>query len=87
MTDNTTNVEIDTEQLAEYIRQYRETDDREQQRELENRVLAETVWRTPTEPAKDEFSFSQRELEIIHDELPEDALEARRLLRRGLLDF
>ena len=86
MTDDTPTVEIDTEQLAEYIHQYRETDDREKQRELENQVLAETVWQTLSEPEKDEFTFSQRELEIIGNKLPEDALEARRLLRRGFVD-
>jgi len=88
MTENTDNSQIDTEQLAECMEQYREADSRERKREIENRVLAETVWRTrsqaqtETEKAK----FSQSELEVIHSAVTDDALEAKRLLRRNLVN-
>lgn len=86
MIKNTDDIEIDIEQLAEYIEQYRETDDREKQREIENQVLAETVWKTRSETQTDELTLSHRDAEIIRAAVSDDALEAKRLLRSGFLD-
>ncbi len=86
MTENTDNSQIDTEQLAECMEQYREADSRERKREIENRVLAETVWRTRSQAQTEKAKFSQSELEVIHSAVTDDALEAKRLLRRNLLN-
>jgi hypothetical protein len=86
MTENTDNSQIDTEQLAECMEQYREADSRERKREIENRVLAETVWKTRSQAQTEKAKFSQSELEVIHSAVTDDALEAKRLLRRNSLN-
>jgi hypothetical protein len=86
MTENTDNSQIDTEQLAECMEQYREADSRERKREIENRVLAETVWKTRSQAQTEKPKFSQSELEVIHSAVTDDALEAKRLLRRNSLN-
>jgi hypothetical protein len=86
MTENTNNSQIDTEQLAECMEQYREADSRERKREIENRVLAETVWRTRSQAQTEKAKFSQSELEVIRSAVTDDALEAKRLLRRNSLN-
>jgi hypothetical protein len=86
MTENTDNSQIDTEQLAECMEQYREADSRERKREIENRVLAETVWKTRSQAQTEKAKFSQSELEVIHSAVTDDALEAKRLLRRNLVN-
>jgi uridine kinase len=90
MTDDTTNTKIDIDgaQLRELIRQYRAASDREEQRQIEDQVLQETVWQVPSESSEDGASLSKEEFEQVYSELPEDAKHARRILRtlhfRGL---
>jgi len=90
MTDDTTNTKIDIDgaQLRELIRQYRAASGREEQRQIEDQVLQETVWQVPSESSEDGASLSKEEFEQVYSELPEDAKHARRILRalhfRGL---
>jgi hypothetical protein len=81
MTDNISPNDIDAAQIAEYIREYNQTDDREEQRRIENDVLAETVWKTPEQSQGDEIVLSEAEVERLHRHIPDDAKEAKRILR------
>jgi hypothetical protein len=84
MTDTTTT--IDTDRIVDLIHQYHQTESRAEQREIENDVLAETVWQEPPTEADDEFSISGDNVELIYSELPEEALEAKRVLRALYID-
>lgn len=74
---------IDIERVEETVEQYAETDDRARQRELENEVLAATVWRTEQDQEEDQLTLDRAEVQEIHSALPDDALEARQLLRQN----
>jgi len=62
MTDDTTNskIDIDAAKIRASIQQYRETDDREEQREIENEVLRETVWKPSQEPSETSLTLKPR---------------------------
>lgn len=77
---------IDIERVAEAVEKYAETSDRERQRELENEVLAATVWQAEDDEDEDQLVLDRVEAETIAQELPEDAHEAQRLLRRLYVD-
>lgn len=81
MTEDTTNIDIDVEQLSEYIEQYQDATDREEQREIENKVLAETVWKTLPQSQDDLLVLNERQVEILSRDLPDDAEKAKRMLR------
>ena len=83
MTDDTTNIdiEIDVDQLSEYIQQYKDATDREEQREIENKVLAETVWKTLPQSKDDLLVLNERQVEILSRDLPDDAEKAEQILR------
>ena len=75
------NISIDNERLTDLVRQYHQTQDRAEQRRIENEVLAETVWQEPPTEQEDEFRISADTVERIYSELPDDAKEAKRALR------
>lgn len=81
MTDNTSEIDIDGAKIREYIKQYRETDDREEQREIENQVLRETVWQSSPDTAEDTLTLNEAQVELIDQVVPDDATEARQILR------
>jgi hypothetical protein len=82
MTDNISPDDIDAAQIAKLIREYNQTDDREEQRRIENQVLAETVWQTPQAQTQQEgLTLSRAQWERLYAEIPDDALEAKRILR------
>lgn len=81
-----TNISIDNERLTDLVRQYHQTQDRAEQRRIENEVLAETVWQEPPAEQEDEFSISADTVERIYSELPDDAEEAKRALRALYVD-
>ena len=81
MTDNINSNDIDAAQIAEYIQEYNQTDDREEQRRIENDVLAETVWQTPPQSEKEKLELSKGQVESLYAEIPDDAKEAKRILR------
>jgi transcriptional regulator NrdR family protein len=74
-------VPIDIERLGELINQYDQTDDRERQREIENEVLSETVWQDLSE-IDDEMTFTPEDIRRVYGAVPDDAHEAKRILRR-----
>jgi transcriptional regulator NrdR family protein len=74
-------VPIDIERLGELINQYHQTDDRERQREIENEVLSETVWQDLSE-IDDEMTFTPEDIRRVYEAVPDDAHEAKRILRR-----
>jgi len=65
MTDDTTNskIDIDATQIRESIQQYRETDDREEQREIKNEVLRETVWKPSQESSEIALTLKTRQID------------------------
>lgn len=77
---------IDIEQVEEAVREYAETTDRERQRELENEVLAATVWRTRPEERDDQIALDKEDVATLRENLPEDAEYARMILRRSLFE-
>jgi hypothetical protein len=82
MTDDTTSkIDIDRALLRDYIKQYRETDDREEQRRIENQVLQETVWQSSFQHFQEQPSLSKKEFQQVYKELPDDAKHARMILR------
>ena len=83
VTDDTTNskIDIDAAKIRASIQQYRETDDREEQREIENEVLRETVWKPSQEPSETALTLKPRQIELVYKRLPDDAKEAKRILR------
>lgn len=76
---------INTTKLRRFIKQYAETDDRAEQRDIEDKVLAETVWKTLSEDEDDKLTLNGEQVELIHRELPDEAREAKRILRRYCL--
>lgn len=82
MTDNNTdNINIDRAQIRNLVHQYRETDDHQEQRQIENRVLRETVWQSSLLSSETGPALSQEQLERVYAELPDDAKEAKRIVR------
>jgi hypothetical protein len=82
MTDEITSNDIDAAQIAKLVQQYNQTDDREEQRHIENEVLAETVWQTPqSQSQQDGLTLSRADWERLHAAIPDDAKEAKRILR------
>ena len=81
MTSNTSSNDIDAAQIAKLIREYKQTDDREEQRRIENQVLAETVWQTPEKSSEEELVLTEAEVESLYAEIPDEAKEAKRILR------
>ena len=87
MTDDSTSdidasVDIDPEELQKHIKRYVETDDLRERRDIETQVLAETVWKALPEVREDKLVLDEREVHRISSVVPDDALEAQRLLRR-----
>jgi hypothetical protein len=81
MTDHIASNDIDAAQIAQYVREYKQTDDRKEQRRIENQVLDETVWQTPNQTSADELVLSKAQVESLYAEIPDDAKEAKRILR------
>ena len=81
MTDEINSNDIDAAQIAQYIREYNQTNDRAEQRRIENQVLAETVWETPSQSSEDELVLSKVQVETLYAEIPDDSKEAKRILR------
>jgi hypothetical protein len=81
MSEDTNNIDIDAAKLSDLVEEYRETTDREEQRKIENQVLAETVWQTPDQSSKEELVLSKTQVELLYAEIPDDAKEAKRILR------
>jgi hypothetical protein len=84
MTDTT--ITIDIERIAELVEQYRQAEAREEQRRIENEVLAETVWQEMSMEGSQGATLSDSQVELVYSELPDDAEEAKRVLRRIHLD-
>lgn len=72
---------IDVGQINDLIDQYHQTEDRAKRREIENRVLSETVWKELPSEVEAKFCISEDQIERVYEELPDDALEAKRILR------
>jgi len=81
MTNNISSDDIDAAEIAQYVQEYKQTDDREEQRRIENQVLAETVWRTPEQSSEEELALTEAEVESLYAEIPDEAKEAKRILR------
>jgi predicted metal-dependent RNase len=83
MTNKNTHNEIviDDAQVTELIKQYQNIDSPKKQRELENQVLEETVWKESPDAIEPEPTLDQDQIETVYQELPEDAEEAKRILR------
>lgn len=77
---------IDIEQVEAAVRKYAETTDRERQRELENKVLAATVWQTQPDRRDDQIALDKTDVATLRESLPEDAEYARMILRRSLFE-
>lgn len=74
--------EIDLGRLYELMDDYRDAvGSRRRQREIENKVLEETVWQVRQE----EYVLPEDDLRALLDRI--DDSEARRFLRRILLNF
>jgi len=86
MTGNISSDDIDAAQIVNLVQEYNQTDDREEQRRIENEVLAETVWQTPERAAEDKLVLSKSQVESLYAEIPDDAKEAKRVLRSFYVD-
>ncbi|RCU48346.1 hypothetical protein DU504_14170 [Haloplanus salinus] len=75
---------ITTDQADELVEEYADAEHRRERREIENRVLAETVWQVPENQGDHEGDFVSKHYEIdrIRQKLPDDAIEANRLLKK-----
>jgi hypothetical protein len=80
MTD--TEISIDIERIRELVEEYAESQDRQEQRDIENAVLFETVWQTLPENRNDQLALNEEQVEIIRNSLPEGADRADRILKR-----
>ncbi len=81
MTKDNDKIDINGAQITEIIKQYRNTDSRKKQRELENQVLEETIWKESPDTIEPQPTLEQDQIETVYQELPEDAQEAKRILR------
>jgi hypothetical protein len=79
--DNANSNDIDAARIANLVQEYNQTGDREEQRRIENEVLAETVWQTQERTAEGELVLNKSQVESLYAEIPEDAKEAKRILR------
>jgi hypothetical protein len=86
MTD--TDISIDMEWIEELVEEYADAEHRRERREIENRVLAETVWQVPANQRDHEDNLVLKDYEIdkIRQKLPDDAIEANRLLRKHRIE-
>ena len=75
---------ITTDQADELVEEYADAEHRRERREIENRVLAETVWQVPENQRDLDGDFVSKHYEIdrIRQKLPDDAIEANRLLKK-----
>ncbi|WP_424004180.1 hypothetical protein ACOZ4I_06495 [Haloarcula salina] len=78
MTD--TNPDIDLHRLYELIDDYQSTSNREKQRQIENQVLEETVWKVPETDEK--YYLTEREANILQKGIVINDPEVRRILRK-----
>jgi hypothetical protein len=74
-------IDIDAAQIAEHIEAYREAADPEERRQIENAVLAETVWKTDPRLREDKLVLDEPDVDVLSSALPDDAEEAQRILR------
>lgn len=86
MTDKITSNDIDAARIANLVEEYNRTDDREEQRRIENEVLAETVWQTPERASEDKLVLNKSQVESLYAEIPDDATEAERILGSFYVD-
>ena len=69
--------DIDLTRLHELMDEYQSTTERQRQREIENKVLAETVWKTRNH----EHRISDADLQRLLESVDEDDKIANRILR------
>ena len=88
MTDKDTcnEIDIDVARIAELIRQYQNIDSRSERRKIENQVLHQTVWNSSLETTGSQLRLNQDQVETVYQQLPEDAQEAKRILRSLLFE-
>ena len=67
---NTDRIEIDEGRISELIDEFHEADTRRERREIEAKVLSETVWKAP-ELGHNELVMTRRELEGLLSDLTE----------------
>jgi predicted metal-dependent RNase len=80
MTD--TDISIDMERIEELIEEYANAKRRQKKREIENEVLAETVWKALPENHPGQLVLTEDQVERIRRSLPDDEEEADSILRR-----
>lgn len=83
--DNLNN-SINIERITDLIRQYHQTENRKERRRIENKILSETVWQEPLTDQVDEYSISGDDVEVVYSALPDNAQEAKRVLRALYVD-
>ena len=76
MTD--TDISIDMERIEELIEEYANAKRRQKKREIENEVLAETVWKALPENHPGQLVLTEDQVERIRRSLPDDEEEADR---------
>lgn len=86
MTDNIAEIDIEAAKIYESIQRYRETDDREEQREIENQILRETVWKPSQESSETTLTLNEGQIELVYKRLPDDAKEAKCIMRSHLVE-
>ena len=88
MTDKDTcnEIDIDFARIAELIKQYQNIDSRSERRKIENHALHQTVWNSSLETTGSQSRLSQDQVETVYQQLPEDAQEAKRILRSLLFE-
>lgn len=86
MDDTTENDAFDAARLTRYIERYQETDDHEEQRRIEDLILGETVWTETRRSRDEELVIKKAELIQLYQSIPDDALEAKRILRELFIE-
>lgn len=76
------NHDIDLKRLSELMEDYQSTTTREKQRQIENEVLAETVWKVRQE----NHLLSEADLKTLLDRIDDDDEVAKRILIRPFVN-
>lgn len=80
MAENTK--EINQVRLRELMDEFESTKDRRRKREIENEVLAETVWKV----SEEEYIITESEVKILLDSVDDDDKTAKWILTEYFLD-
>jgi hypothetical protein len=75
-------IEIDVEKIRRHISDYSEASDRAEQRRIEDKILAETVWSAAPDAPDGKLVLNESQVQQLLQAIDQDNQIARMMLRR-----